>query len=196
MSSPFSRIIAASVDGRAHNTRYRQTQFQRFHAALLVNASALKDAIRADTGVTSAEAEVEYLVALFEVRKHYEAVSLEKDLDEEYSVAKGKDALERRVPVGIVFIAPNETHSSFFSVVSPLSAALAAGNCVVVEVSTNTQDTRPGFDVSSFTIRSRNCRQFYEKSCLPHLIRIFSPSQILVPMMPSCQKRYKSYNHT
>lgn len=129
-----SRIIAADIDGRVHNTRYRQAQFHRLQAVLVEHVAEIQDAIRADSGHSAQEVRAEVILALQELRTHYESLSLEKDLEKEYRIANGKDSLDGSRGAGIVYLVPC-THTLFFSVISALTAALAAGNCIVLEVS-------------------------------------------------------------
>jgi acyl-CoA reductase-like NAD-dependent aldehyde dehydrogenase len=131
---PFSSLLAAEIDDRTQNVRYRQKQLLRLHEVLVANRSEAQNAITADSGNTYAEASIEFFLAISELKKHYSALNLEKDLEEEYSVSKGKDAAGRTVGAGMVYIVPT-AHTLFYSVISPLSAAIAAGNCVIVEVS-------------------------------------------------------------
>jgi acyl-CoA reductase-like NAD-dependent aldehyde dehydrogenase len=138
MSAPFSRLLAAEIDGRTQTIRYRQLQLRKLHSVLIANKSEVRNAIIADSGHTTAEADIEFLLAVSELKKHYLSLNLEQSLEEEYSVAKGRDAPGRRVGAGIVYIVP-ASYTLFYSVISPLSAAIAAGNCVVVEVSLSYQ---------------------------------------------------------
>lgn len=129
-----SRILTANVDGRTQNTRYRQTQFQRLQSVLVEHIAEIQDAIRADSGHSRQEVRAEVVLALQELRTHYASLSLEKDLEVEYRIANGKDNVDGCRGAGIVYIMPC-THTLFFSVISALTAALAAGNCIVLEVS-------------------------------------------------------------
>ncbi|KAK1142487.1 hypothetical protein N8T08_007849 [Aspergillus melleus] len=134
---PFPRLLAASIDGRCHNTRYRQSQFQRLQSAFVQHLEELKESIRSDSGHTAEEASAEICLALQELRTHYLSLDLDRDLEIEYRIANGKSNLEGRRGVGIVYIVPS-THTLFFSVISALSAAMAAGNCVIVELTQTT----------------------------------------------------------
>lgn len=129
-----SRIQAANVDGRTQNTRYRQSQFQRLQSALVDNIAEIQDAIRADSGHSQQEIRAEVVLGLQELRSHYATLDLSKDLEVEYRVAHGKDNFGGARGAGIVYIIPC-VHTLFFSVISALTAALAAGNCIVLEVS-------------------------------------------------------------
>jgi acyl-CoA reductase-like NAD-dependent aldehyde dehydrogenase len=129
-----ARIVAANIDGRTQNTRYRQTQFHRLQSVLVEHVAEIQDAIRADSGHPQQEIRAEVVLALQELRTHYTSLSLKKDLEAEYRIANGKDNADNVQGAGIVYIVPS-THTLFFSVISALTAALAAGNCIVLEVS-------------------------------------------------------------
>jgi acyl-CoA reductase-like NAD-dependent aldehyde dehydrogenase len=133
VSSQFSRLLAAEIDGRTQNTRYRQNEFHRLQSALSQHIDEIQDAIHKDSGNGPEEVRAELCLALKEIRTHYLTLSLEKDLEEEYRVVAGKDNADAKRGAGIVYIVPS-THTMFYSIVSALSAALAAGNCIILEV--------------------------------------------------------------
>lgn len=135
-----SRLLAANIDGRTQNTRYRQTQFQNLQSTLVEHLAEIQDAIRVDSGHTRQEVRAEVVLALQELRTHYVSLSLSKDLEVEYRIANGKDSADASRGLGIVYIAPS-THTLFFSVISALTASLAAGNCIVLEVSDGIEST-------------------------------------------------------
>lgn len=136
-----SRILAANIDGRTQNTRYRQSQFQKLHLILVKHIAEIQDAIYSDSGHTRTEVRAEVFLALQELRTHYSNLSLEKDLEAEYRIAHGKDNPDRARGVGIVYLVPS-MHTLFYSVISALTAALAAGNCVVLEVRLDNLDSQ------------------------------------------------------
>ena len=121
------------MDGRARNPRYIQNQLKRLHNEIVQNASKLRSAIQRDTGVSSAEADTEYLLTLDCVKTQYSSIDVGKCLEDEYSLAKGKDYPARRDAIGIVYIEPSQ-YTLLYSVVASLASAIAAGNCVVLEV--------------------------------------------------------------
>jgi acyl-CoA reductase-like NAD-dependent aldehyde dehydrogenase len=133
MSSPFAALQAAAIDGRTHSIYYRQHQLEALHQALLSNSS-IQQAIAADTDYTPAEIAIEIHLTLQSLKTSYETLQPAKALADEYLIASGKDAPSNRVPAGIAYIEPC-THTLLHSVVVPLSAAIAAGNCVIVLVS-------------------------------------------------------------
>lgn len=128
------RILAAEIDGRMHSIRYRQTQFLRLQSALAQHVEEIKDAILEESGHSVEEVSAEICLALDEIRTHYTSLDLDKDLQEEYSIVHGKDKRGGRRGAGIVYIIPID-HTLFYSVISVLAAALAAGNCIILEVS-------------------------------------------------------------
>lgn len=128
-----SRLRAARVDGRTQSVRYRQNQLKALHECLIAHASEIKPCIEADEGFVLAEAEIVFFQAVSDLRYHYASLDFEKELRDEYSVAHGKSFENRRVGVGMVYIVPDH-YCLFLGVVSALSAAIAAGNCCIVEV--------------------------------------------------------------
>jgi len=130
----FAAVRAAAIDERANNIFYRQTQLEQLQKALLGEASPIQEAIVADSGITAAEAKVEFSLALEALRERYAELDTKTDLENEFRIAHNKNAPDAKVGAGIVVIEPT-THTLFFSVISPVSAALAAGNCLIVRVS-------------------------------------------------------------
>ncbi|OGM42627.1 aldehyde dehydrogenase PutA [Aspergillus bombycis] len=129
----FSAVIAGNIDGRTDNVRYRQRQFHRLQASILTHLTELREAISQDSGHSVEEVQTEVCLALKEIRSHYSSLSLEKSVQVEYRVARGEDNLDRKTGAGIVYIIPS-AHTIFYSVIAALSAALAAGNCIILEL--------------------------------------------------------------
>jgi acyl-CoA reductase-like NAD-dependent aldehyde dehydrogenase len=130
--SPFSAIRAAATDGRLENVRYRQDQLQKLHTKLSSAASDFIDALKSN-GSQHGDAEQEVATALSCLVVHYESLDFEQSIKDEYRVSCGQDFANKRIPVGIVSIKPGR-FTPFFSVVSPLCAAIAGGNCVIIQV--------------------------------------------------------------
>jgi acyl-CoA reductase-like NAD-dependent aldehyde dehydrogenase len=128
------QLRAAVADGRTENIRYRQNQLQSFHATLRSHADKICDAIAQDsfTG-TRSEAEIEYHHAMSAITQFYSSLDFEKSLKDEYLLANGLDNISRRVGRGLVVLRPT-THTRFYSIVCPIAAAIAAGNCICLEV--------------------------------------------------------------
>lgn len=133
-TAAIDRLQESVVDGRTENGRYRQDQLQRLHRTLREQASQITAALVADSRSSSSEVDAEYYLGMEAVRHFYDSLDFEKDLKEEYSVVRGEDNLTRRVGAGLVVIRPT-SHTRFYSIITPLAAAIAAGNCVILEVS-------------------------------------------------------------
>jgi acyl-CoA reductase-like NAD-dependent aldehyde dehydrogenase len=131
---PFPRIAISNLEGRAQSTHYRQSQLHRLQTELTKSKDEIKAAIRADVGHTSLEADVEYTLVLSELREHYETLNPKNELAATRQVELGNDNLNRSKTTSIVYIVPS-THTLLYSVLSPVCAAIAVGNCVIVEVS-------------------------------------------------------------
>ncbi|RDL31060.1 Uncharacterized protein BP5553_09849 [Venustampulla echinocandica] len=134
MTGQVQRVLSAVIDGRAQTPRYIQKQLAQLYDALQKAKPAIHNAIRHDTEYSSAEADSEIFLAMKVVKQQYEAFNWEEFLDQEYSLAHSKDNLSRRVPIGCVYIIPSQ-HNRFYSIILPACAAIAAGNCVMVEIS-------------------------------------------------------------
>lgn len=77
--------------------------------------------------------ESEYFLAMSTIKDLCESIDLHHELKEEYSVKMGVDNVKHRVGVGLVVMKPT-THTRFYSILCPLAAAIAAGNCILLEV--------------------------------------------------------------
>jgi hypothetical protein len=113
--------------------RYRQNELYSLHLVLRENAEPICEAITKDHAGPTVKAETEFFLAMDAVRISYERLDFDKSMAEEYFVKFGKDNRERRAALGLVAIRPSR-HNRFYSVITPLVAALQAGNCVIVEV--------------------------------------------------------------
>jgi len=133
MSNSFPQIRAAAIDERAHNVFYRQTQLERLCKTLIDNAYTIRDAITADYGHSQVEIAMELNLTISAVKRDYASLQPKRVLEEEYLIAAGKDAPLNRKAAGIVYIEPT-THTLLYSAVVPLSAAIVAGNCVILLV--------------------------------------------------------------
>jgi len=134
MAKQFSAIRSAAIDGRLHNPIYRKDQLRFLHNTLADNAASIQDAIAKDSKNQTSEVKVEYCLALQTIADAYNSINPDQQLEEEYSVKKGQDDLTAREPVGVVVIEP-AAHACFFGLISALAVAVAAGNCVIVQVS-------------------------------------------------------------
>ena len=126
-------LLAAALDGRGRNARYRQNQLYFLHSMLRNNSDKARAAISEDTSCTEAEIDMELGMSMEAVKKLYDGISFEKSMEDEFRVVRKKDDMERRVPYGIVLLRPM-VHTRFFCVVSVIASAFATGNGVLLEV--------------------------------------------------------------
>ena len=143
MAESFAELRAAAIDGRTHNIYYRQHQLEALHTALINHASEIKDAIAADYDHSPAEIAVEIHLALSALKQSYETLQPTKAHADEYLLASGSNAPTAKIPAGIAYIEPC-TNTLFYSVVAPLSAAIAAGSCAIVLVRVDSDPTNHG----------------------------------------------------
>lgn len=129
-----SVIRSSAIDGRAHNSFFRRTQLKRLHEALVNHAGTIQSSMREDGALTDADVEIEFCLALQCVVESHDAIDPAKEMEEEYSIARGADQPNSRRPVGVVIIEPS-LYAFVHSLIAALAPALAAGNCVVIQVS-------------------------------------------------------------
>lgn len=132
-SHPFPRIEISCLEHRAESIRLMQRQFHALHAALRASESSIKAAISADIGYSDLEIELQYSLAIADLRSHYENLDLEKDNASRSTLCNPSATTS----IGIVYVQPSRK-DLFYSVIAALTAALAAGNCVIVEVNSST----------------------------------------------------------
>ena len=133
MAASLQAVREAALDGRMHNTITRRDQLEDLQQTLLDEGDAIRDAICADTGYTTNEAAAEYLLTLNTLEEYHQSLDVDHALRDEYAIARGEDFVSRRDPVGVVYIVPTD-YTVFYSVLVAVAGALAAGNCIVIEV--------------------------------------------------------------
>ncbi|KIW10095.1 hypothetical protein PV08_11055 [Exophiala spinifera] len=135
MSTELLRLQGAQTDGRTANVRYRQDQLQSLHAGLCLRAEDLCTAVAKDTGCTATEASMEFYTAMEGLRLHYDGLNFERELKNEYSVVDDPENANPNLSlgVGLVYIIPSNI-SPLNAAMAPLTAAIASGNCVALEL--------------------------------------------------------------
>ncbi|KAK0384828.1 hypothetical protein NLU13_7306 [Sarocladium strictum] len=126
-----ARLQETVADGRLANPVYRREQLAKLLAALIDSRESIKAALVRDTSVTQREAFAEIYQTLAALRSHVDETAPDAQLAAEYSIAEGRNAVSLRQGLGIVALEP-QSHTPFFSIFSPLGAAVAAGNPVVL----------------------------------------------------------------
>lgn len=181
MSGSPSKAIATlrgtSRTGRCHNAYFRQEQLKSLHDTLRTGTQSIISAIRHDTNNTDAEACIEVATALKIVKEHHESINPKEELEAEYRIAQGENALQRTEPIGVIYLENISGHTPFLAVVSPLSAALAAGNCIALKVK---RLLTPPMCLADRTISSRThygrFRQYYAHCLFKLWTRTYSKS--------------------
>ena len=136
MDDQISNIRSSVIDGRAQTPRFRQRQLAALHSTLTKSKNDFLNAIVNDTQYTRTEAEAQYYLTLQSLKSIYLQLDPLKMIETEYSIAKGHSNLDRRVAYGCAYIVPSQT-SALYSTIVPATAAIAAGNCVVLELARN-----------------------------------------------------------
>ncbi|KAJ4258813.1 hypothetical protein NW762_007900 [Fusarium torreyae] len=126
-----TRLQDTVADGRLANSFYRQQQLRKIQKALIERKDTLIEAIVKDSLVTRSEAFTELYSTVSAARSYFDQTSPTQSLDVEYAVARNQDAPTARQGVGIVAIKP-QFHTFLFSTISPICAALASGNAVLL----------------------------------------------------------------
>lgn len=132
MSHSLRAVREAVIDGRMHNVFTRRNELEALQRTLINQAEAIEAAIRGDTGYAASEVAVEYLLTLRTLKEYHQSLDIESALRDEYAIARGENAENKRDPVGIVYIVPTE-YTPFYSILTAVAGAITAGNCVVIE---------------------------------------------------------------
>ncbi|KAF7923369.1 hypothetical protein EAE99_007066 [Botrytis elliptica] len=134
-------LRASVIDGRSNNVRYRQNELQSLHKALRDNVDRITSAITEDLFGHVRKIDTEVLCVFYlasdVVRRSYQTLNFKESISNEYKVANGIDFLSRKIGKGLVVIRPT-THTRFYSIICPIAIAIAAGNCVCLELGETT----------------------------------------------------------
>ncbi|EXJ86107.1 hypothetical protein A1O1_06476 [Capronia coronata CBS 617.96] len=138
MANSVERVLAAAVQGQARSPRFIQKQLSKLHAALTKDGLAIRTTIKSETKHSTAEVEVQYALTLEAVAALFAQIDdLEQALREEYHLARLENSPSHKVPYSIVYIVPSR-YNLFYSCVTAVAAAIAAGNCVILELAQTT----------------------------------------------------------
>jgi acyl-CoA reductase-like NAD-dependent aldehyde dehydrogenase len=129
----YNELLATAFDGRGRNARYRQSQLFFLQNRLKTDLQKLRTAIKQDTSSADENIEAELAMSLDGIRRLYQDIDFEQSIQEEFRITRKKDNTERRIPYGVVVLKPT-LHTRYFSIISALAAAFAAGNVVLLEI--------------------------------------------------------------
>lgn len=133
MEESIERIVAAAVEGQAQDLRFIQGQLSGLHEALVKFSPELQAAIRKDTKCSTSEAELQCALTLENLASLFSSANFEAALHKEYNLARGENAPDGLTPYGITYIKPSK-YNLIYSSITSAGAAIAAGNCVILEV--------------------------------------------------------------
>jgi len=132
-----NQVRATVTEGTLENVRHRQILLHSLHAALRENTDSIIAAIQQDLNGSDdqrkAEAEAEFYLTMRIVQGFYNSLEFEKSIKQEYLLSASLDNIDRRSGFGLVAIRP-ATHTRFNCIISPLAAAISAGNCICLVV--------------------------------------------------------------
>ncbi|EFX04732.1 aldehyde dehydrogenase [Grosmannia clavigera kw1407] len=144
-SLPFPRLQDALIEGRLANVFYRRDQLRHLQEGLVRQKDALQAATVQDGSSTVPEALAELYLTLTAVKQYHDGLKPAGPdglIAAEYRITHGRDAADAQERVGIAVIVP-QRHTLVYSVVVPLAAAIAAGNCAVVVLEKTLQSLPP-----------------------------------------------------
>ncbi|EMC98757.1 hypothetical protein BAUCODRAFT_154494 [Baudoinia panamericana UAMH 10762] len=134
-------IWTSVVEGRAKNLRTRQNHLRALFDFYTTHGDEIIRAIQTDGEISRSEAQCVYASLLTDLRTHYDALSLKRELDREYSVHNGKSLQSRMVATPAVYILP-DPFLLLYNVLITVHAAIEAGSCVVIELENTVQASR------------------------------------------------------
>lgn len=133
MADSLDRILAAAVDGQAQTQRFIQRQLSRMHESFVKDGPDIRAAMKKDSSQTVSEIEIQYTLALESIANSFAESNFERALATEYKIANRENTPDHRCAYGVVYIAP-ASYNLVYSCVAAVATAIAAGNCVVLEV--------------------------------------------------------------
>ena len=137
MEEQIRTIPSSVIDGIAITPRYRERQLASLHKALLDSRPQLNTLLVEETLLSTDEATAQFLLTAKAIKTYHTSVNPKECLDEEYRIAQGKNHTMRRVPYGCAYIIPSQ-YDPLYSTIVPVAAAIAAGNCVMIELQQTT----------------------------------------------------------
>jgi acyl-CoA reductase-like NAD-dependent aldehyde dehydrogenase len=133
MSREVAATIKASIlDGIALTPRFRERNLASLQSTIVGARVEALDVIQQTSGATHEEALFEYLLTLNAIKTFHSNVHPQSCRDAEYQIAKSKDHPDQRRPYGYVHVMLGEI-DGFYAVIVAVAAALAAGNCIILQ---------------------------------------------------------------
>ncbi len=136
MSNSVHRVLDAAIEGQARSPRHIQKQLSKLHAALTKEGPEIRKAIKSDSKHSTAEVEIQYALALEAVAACFKNSNFEQALHAEFSLSRGENAPSNSIPYSVAYVIPS-TYNVLYSCVTAVAAAILAGSCVILEVTSN-----------------------------------------------------------
>jgi acyl-CoA reductase-like NAD-dependent aldehyde dehydrogenase len=185
MSGEATATIKASIlDGIALTPRFRERNLASLQSTIAGARAEILDLIRQTSGATEEEALFEYLLTLNAIKTFHTNVHPQICRDAEYQIAKSKDHAGQRRPYGYVHVTLGES-DGFYSVTVAVAAALAAGNCILLQQEDGTKSASligklltQALSLEVFTVVSKDPLETSLKEKHGVLLRSVSEKQI------------------
>jgi acyl-CoA reductase-like NAD-dependent aldehyde dehydrogenase len=116
--------------GKLKTISYRRNEISRLYRRLRNDCESVCNAIASDGRCSAPAAEAEFRLTMDGIRQFHSSLKL--PLERKKPQCFAHDDLNRRSAVGLVAIRPGR-HSRLYSTLIPLTAAIAAGNCILLE---------------------------------------------------------------
>ncbi len=125
-----AQLVAAATENRLRDLWHRKKQLHSLHRLLSTNSADILQAISSDDNITLADAQAVLILTLREIKIHFDALDLRKELKQEYNVKWGQNNEQRRSCHPLVYVCCR-SFNSLHGALSVLAAATAAGYCVL-----------------------------------------------------------------
>lgn len=124
-------LRASFATEKLKHITHRRHEIAKLYRGLQDDMEGICNAIASEGRCSAAAADAEFRLTMDGIRKFYHAL---KTPDTKLQLRGAQRDGTRRLAVGVVAIRP-ASHSRLYSTLIPLTAAIAAGNCVLLEAS-------------------------------------------------------------
>lgn len=130
------RVQSTAIEGRMRDLRHRQKQLLSLHQQLKGNEAEILKALCIDHHVTADEASFILGSTLSEIRVHYDALDLKKELIDEFGIKWARSNQDKRTAQPLAYVVPDH-FVLLYSALSAFAAATEAGTCCVFKVNSS-----------------------------------------------------------
>lgn len=133
MTDQIERVLASAIEGQAQSLRFIERQLSKLHESLTNASAEIRESIRKDSKFSSSEIDVLFALTLEHLASRLSESRFDTVLHSEYALARSENAPNNLAAYGTVYIVPAK-YNLLYSCVTAVAAAIAAGNCVILEV--------------------------------------------------------------